>query len=171
LERGKWSQDFSRSLVTFFFLRVICQSCMRQIYNSLYPAYFYFTEKIIKANIIGKILCNVHKRSTYMYIWQCMYFAYAIENKDIYYINRSTSPTCSKLHNTTGLNDNCYIGHFIYYIALWILLTLNVQKLFLQSFNLIHDNNSKLKLIGIEIRILLALDSIHLWRYFKILRN
>jgi hypothetical protein len=26
----------------------------------------------------------------------------------------------------------------------------------------IHDNNSKLKLISIEIRILLALDSIHL---------
>jgi hypothetical protein len=65
-------------MVTFFFLRVICQSCMRQIYNSLYPAYFYFTEKIIKANIIGKILCNVHKRYTYMYIWQYMYFAYAI---------------------------------------------------------------------------------------------
>jgi hypothetical protein len=31
----------------------------------------------------------------------------------------------------------------------------------------IHDNNSKLKLISIEIRILLALDSIHLWRYFN----
>lgn len=43
-----------------------------------------------------------------------------------------------------------------------IFLLKNVQQLFLQSFNLIHDNNSKLKLIGIEIRILLALDSIHL---------